>query len=81
MRNTMHPILFISLATCFAIGLIDATKDPNAAANRQTAVHLFEWKWTDIAMECERFLGPYGYAGVQVRRTSISHHFLHLRNI
>ncbi|XP_008552028.1 alpha-amylase 1 [Microplitis demolitor] len=29
-------------------------------------VHLFEWKWSDIAVECERFLGPKGYAGVQV---------------
>lgn len=29
-------------------------------------IHLFEWKWTDIAAECERFLGPNGYAGVQV---------------
>ncbi|XP_058794696.1 alpha-amylase 2-like isoform X2 [Phymastichus coffea] len=29
-------------------------------------VHLFEWKWKDIAEECERFLGPMGFAGVQV---------------
>src|SRR5262249_38138057 len=29
-------------------------------------VHLFEWKWTDIAQECESFLGPEGYAAVQV---------------
>jgi len=48
------------------VNFIHATKDPNAAPNRHTAVHLFEWKWTDIANECERFLGPYGYAGVQV---------------
>ena len=33
---------------------------------RQTIVHLFEWKWTDIAAECERFLGPNGFCGVQV---------------
>jgi len=65
-RNTMQPILLISLATFLAIGLIDATKDPNSAPNRHTAIHLFEWKWTDIAAECERFLGPYGYAAVQV---------------
>ncbi|KAJ8322270.1 hypothetical protein KUTeg_000741 [Tegillarca granosa] len=26
---------------------------------------MFEWRWTDIAQECERFLGPYGYCGVQ----------------
>ncbi len=29
-------------------------------------VHLFEWKWTDIALECEGYLGPAGFAGVQV---------------
>ncbi len=45
---------------------IHATKDPNSTPNRNTAVHLFEWKWTDIANECEQFLGPHGYSGVQV---------------
>jgi alpha-amylase len=30
------------------------------------AVHLFEWKWTDIAAECEAVLGPAGFAAVQV---------------
>jgi len=29
-------------------------------------VHLFEWKWTDIAAECENYLGPAGFTGVQV---------------
>ncbi len=29
-------------------------------------VHLFEWKWTDIAAECEQVLGPAGVAAVQV---------------
>lgn len=29
-------------------------------------VHLFEWRWNDIATECETFLGPKGYAAVQV---------------
>jgi len=29
-------------------------------------VHLFEWTWSDIAHECERFLGPKGFAAVQV---------------
>ena len=29
-------------------------------------VHLFEWKWTDIASECESVLGPAGFAAVQV---------------
>jgi alpha-amylase len=30
------------------------------------SVHLFDWKWTDIATECENVLGPAGYAAVQV---------------
>jgi alpha-amylase len=29
-------------------------------------VHLFEWRWTDVAKECETTLGPAGFAGVQI---------------
>jgi len=29
-------------------------------------VHLFEWRWTDVAQECETFLGPLGVTAVQV---------------
>jgi len=29
-------------------------------------VQLFEWKWTDIAAECEAVLGPAGFTAVQV---------------
>jgi alpha-amylase len=29
-------------------------------------VHLFEWKWRDIATECEANLGPAGFIAVQV---------------
>jgi alpha-amylase len=36
------------------------------AAPRTVMVHLFEWKWTDIARECETYLGPKGFAAVQV---------------
>ncbi|WP_440057047.1 alpha-amylase (plasmid) [Pseudoalteromonas sp. T1lg65] len=38
------------------------------AANNDvtTFVHLFEWSWPDVAKECETFLGPNGYAAVQV---------------
>ena len=31
-----------------------------------TVVHLFEWKWTDVARECVDVLGPAGYSAVQV---------------
>jgi len=49
------------------VNILYAQKDPNSTPNRNTAVHLFEWKWKDIAEECERFLGPYGFSGVQVK--------------
>lgn len=36
------------------------------AIQGSTFVHLFEWKWDDIAVECEQVLGPKGFAAVQV---------------
>jgi len=36
------------------------------AAAGETFVHLFEWRWADIARECEVWLGPKGFKGVQV---------------
>ncbi len=58
-------------------GLDDAAPDLSAAdaPNRvvaagnprgDVAVHLFEWRWDDVAVECETFLGPRGFAAVQV---------------
>lgn len=43
-----------------------ANIEPHFEAHRSGIVHLFEWKFADIAAECERFLGPNGFAGVQV---------------
>ena len=37
-----------------------------AASQPTTFVHLFEWNWQDVAQECEQYLGPKGYAAVQV---------------
>ncbi|CAG7820095.1 unnamed protein product, partial [Allacma fusca] len=58
------------LAIIFGLAVVCATivhgqHDPHFVGNRTVMVHLFEWRWNDIAEECERFLGPYGYAGVQ----------------
>ncbi|HEX6372131.1 MAG TPA: alpha-amylase family protein [Longimicrobium sp.] len=36
------------------------------AAAGDVFVHLFEWKWPDVAAECENVLGPAGYEAVQV---------------
>ena len=39
---------------------------PIAQSEPTTFVHLFEWNWQDVALECETFLGPKGFAAVQV---------------
>jgi len=39
---------------------------PTPEAHRTGFVHLFEWRWDDIAQECETFLGPQGYDAVQI---------------
>ncbi len=38
----------------------------SAQKQGEVFVHLFEWRWPEIAAECEGFLGPNGYAAVQV---------------
>ncbi|XP_050415125.2 alpha-amylase [Patella vulgata] len=58
----MVPLLIVVLAVA---GVSGEFTDPHCDG-KQVIVHLFEWKWTDIAQECERFLGPKGYCGVQV---------------
>src|SRR5207247_1009238 len=36
------------------------------AAAGDVFVHLFDWRWLDIASECETVLGPAGFKAVQV---------------
>lgn len=60
----------VVVASVAAIAL--AQKDPNFVPGRKGIVHLFEWKWSDIALECERFLAPHGFAGVQVSKVAFN---------
>ncbi|KAL4707798.1 hypothetical protein ACJJTC_001744 [Scirpophaga incertulas] len=48
------------------VALVLGYKNPYYAPGRSTMVHLFEWKWDDIANECENFLGPKGFGGIQI---------------
>jgi hypothetical protein len=50
----------------FSVANIHAQKNPYFVQGRSAIVHLFEWKFNDIADECERFLAPKGFGGVQV---------------
>ncbi|HEY0195678.1 MAG TPA: alpha-amylase family protein [Kofleriaceae bacterium] len=62
----------LALAACsHHVAMPDAAvvDEPGQAtsANQRTAfVQLFEWTWTDIARECESYLGPKGFAAVQI---------------
>ncbi|XP_005388875.1 PREDICTED: pancreatic alpha-amylase isoform X3 [Chinchilla lanigera] len=49
-----------------AVGLCWAQYNPHTWQGRTAIVHLFEWRWADIAAECERYLAPKGFGGVQV---------------
>ncbi len=39
---------------------------PAQADERSVFVQLFEWRWADVAQECEQVLGPAGFSAVQV---------------
>ncbi|KAJ2948568.1 hypothetical protein O0L34_g7820 [Tuta absoluta] len=58
----------ITLCTSLLILAVSASayKNPYYADGHSVNVHLFEWKWDDIADECERFLGPKGFGGIQI---------------
>jgi alpha-amylase len=55
------PTTFDPYATTSADGLAQL-----AFPQRTVFVQLFEWKWTDVAEECEQWLGPRGFAAVQI---------------
>ncbi|XP_059333733.1 pancreatic alpha-amylase-like isoform X2 [Ammospiza nelsoni] len=48
------------------VGLCWGQYNPNTVPKRTSIVHLFEWRWQDIAEECERYLAPNGFGGVQI---------------
>lgn len=50
----------------FAIFVSADYTDPHWKAGHSVMVHLMDWRWADIANECETFLGPNGFGGVQV---------------
>lgn len=63
----MKPVIALLLAACAV--LVSGQFNPNFAPGRSVIVHMFEWKYKDIAEECELHLGPEGIGGIQVSRT------------
>jgi alpha-amylase len=81
MTKTLCASMLIAAATALGCGgggggggsdaglqppLDTAYRSSGKAASGEVFVHLFEWRWADIARECEVFLGPNGYAAVQI---------------
>ncbi|XP_078247941.1 alpha-amylase 1 isoform X10 [Pogona vitticeps] len=62
-NDNMKSLLLLLLA---AFGLCWSQYTSNPQPLRTSIVHLFEWRWVDVALECERYLAPNGFAGVQV---------------
>ena len=69
MTKTMEMlfVLVVTLATGNRASGVNGSSrgytDPQCQGDRRVIVHLFEWPWSDIAAECETFLGPKGYCG------------------
>ncbi len=56
------PVLLLGLL----IAASAAAEPAASAGNRSVFVQLFEWRWQDVALECEQVLGPAGFSAVQV---------------
>ncbi|KAI1723115.1 alpha amylase, catalytic domain-containing protein [Ditylenchus destructor] len=69
--NELYPrildiyLIFIFITVLFAVSEYDYD-NPHTLARHFAMVHLFEWKWDDIANECENYLANAGYGAVQV---------------
>jgi alpha-amylase len=72
-KRQFWSVLFLTLLVLLIGGALRRTVlvFPEATTRPHTVfVHLFEWKWDDVAQECEAFLGPKGFAAVQVSPAS-----------
>jgi len=59
MKQTTRRGVLKTLGCALALGMA-------GQAQAGVYVHLFEWRWPDVARECETYLGPKGYTAVQV---------------
>lgn len=70
-RVDLYLLCTITLYIVAASQSISMNKYANYVPGHDVMVHLLEWKWTDIAEECETFLGIKGYGGIQVSAMTI----------
>ncbi|XP_074593354.1 alpha-amylase-like [Brevipalpus obovatus] len=63
-QNYFLSFLILFTTTTVLTSELDPFDDPHFKEDRTTIVNLFEWRFDEIARECERFLGSRGYGGV-----------------
>ncbi|MDX2411098.1 MAG: alpha-amylase family protein [Woeseiaceae bacterium] len=65
-RQWLLIVTMLALGACAANDEQAASSEPVSAAPAGVFAQMFEWRWNDIAEECENVLGPAGYAAVQI---------------
>jgi alpha-amylase len=58
--------IFFNLVSCFVFLKGSPPVSALPAEARTVAVQFFQWRWKDIARECQTYLGPLGVAAVLV---------------
>lgn len=64
--SQLNVLLAIALVGCTGVVAWSPFHHTHMANDNSVIVQMFEWRFDDIADECERFLGPEGFGGVQV---------------
>ncbi|CAM6032043.1 unnamed protein product [Sphagnum compactum] len=59
-------LYFVCFLFVFISGTVNGQHNPHFFEGRSGIVHLFEWKFLDVALECERFFSVKKYGGVQL---------------
>lgn len=66
MSSSSIPLLCVLLIALRQPSPIHPQHNAHFLPNRSAIVQLFEWPHADVARECEQFLGPHCFAGVQI---------------
>ncbi len=66
-RRLFHLVIVLGIFAINNNTIAEQEKTTSSELSARTAfVQLFEWRWQDIAIECEQFLGPAGFSAVQI---------------
>ncbi|NTU42381.1 MAG: ATPase [Nitrospirales bacterium] len=67
LQRTTFVFLFLTVVIAgFSLSNVSTAQAAQPDPSRSVFVNLFEWKWSDVARECETYLGPKGFAAVQI---------------